>query len=346
MELVQAALAGDRRAVARLITRIENNCEDVQSVLADLYPYAGRAYVIGVTGAPGAGKSTLVGQLAKAYRTSRPKVGVVAVDATSPFSGGAILGDRIRMRDLAGDSGIFVRSMATRGNLGGLASTTAEVVKVLDAVGYDPIIVETVGTGQAEIDIARLAHTVLVVEAPNMGDEIQALKAGILEIADILVVNKCDCAGAERTSAALEMMLSLDRAGGAYYDALCSSLIRLTDPPQPGMAPSTEKATNDDAGNRWRPRLVKTNALQGEGVPDLMQAIADHRHYLEATHERQRRDWMRVMHELEQTLYQALMKRLLDGIDQTHLTSLLARVAAREIDPYAAVRQLIAQCWS
>jgi len=346
VELVRAALAGDRRAVARLITRIENNCEDVQNELAELYPYAGRAYVIGVTGAPGAGKSTLVGQLAKAYRASQPKVGVVAVDATSPFSGGAILGDRIRMRDLAGDPGIFVRSMATRGNLGGLASTTAEVVKVLDAVGYDPIIVETVGTGQAEVDIARLAHTVLVVEAPNMGDEIQALKAGILEIADILVVNKCDCVGAERTSAALEMMLNLDRAGGSFHDMLCSSLALLTGPPQPATALAAGKAADADAGNRWRPRLIKTNALQGEGIPDLVQAIADHRQYLEASQELQRRDWVRVMHELEQTLYQALMKRLLDGIDPAHLTNLLARVVAREIDPYAAVRQLIAQCWS
>jgi len=195
--LIERLLTGDRRAIARLITIIENDGADAQEALAALYPHTGQAHIVGVTGAPGTGKSTLVNELAKVYRQRDRTVGIIAVDPTSPFSGGALLGDRIRMRDLSGDPGIFIRSMATRGSLGGLARATADAIKVLDAAGYQTIFVETVGAGQAEVDIAKAAHTTIVVEAPGLGDEIQAFKAGITEIADIFVVNKADREGAE-----------------------------------------------------------------------------------------------------------------------------------------------------
>ena len=209
--LVDGALQGDRRALSRLISRVEDGGAEAWSALASLYPRTGQAQVVGVTGAPGTGKSTLVSEIAKYTRQHHPAitVGIVAVDPTSPFSGGAVLGDRIRMRNLAGDAGVFIRSMATRGSLGGLARATTDVVKVLDAVGFQLILIETVGAGQSEVDIARTADTVIVVEAPGLGDEVQAIKAGILEIADILVVNKADRDGVQSTVNALHTMLDL-----------------------------------------------------------------------------------------------------------------------------------------
>ena len=211
-ELIAGALAGDRLALARCISHVENETVTSQAILRALFAHTGHAHIIGVTGAPGTGKSTLVNALTQAYRRAGLTVGVVAIDPTSPFTGGAILGDRVRMRSLSGDSGVFIRSMATRGSLGGLSKTTADVVMVLDAAGFDRIIVETVGVGQAEVEIASTAHTTLVIEAPGMGDEVQAIKAGILEIADILVVNKADREGADRTVMALEMMLNMGHA--------------------------------------------------------------------------------------------------------------------------------------
>src|SRR5512139_3056363 len=204
MSPTEQILRGERRAIARQISGIENDRPEARQVLAELYPSTGRAYLIGLTGAPGTGKSTLVNELAKAYRRENKTVAIISVDPTSPFTGGAILGDRIRMYDLAGVPGVFVRSMATRGSLGGLARATADAAKVFDAAGFDIILIETVGVGQAEVEIASLAHSVVVVEAPGLGDEIQAIKAGILEIADVLVVNKCDLPGAEQTARALK----------------------------------------------------------------------------------------------------------------------------------------------
>src|SRR5512136_939802 len=197
MELVEQALAGNRRALARLISQVENDGSLAAQTLAAIFARTGRARVVGVTGAPGTGKSTLVSELAKAYRGTGQTVGIVAVDPTSPFSGGAVLGDRIRMRDLSGDPGVFIRSMATRGSLGGLARATASAIKVLDAAGFDLIMVETVGAGQSEVEIAQTAHTVVVVEATGMGDDVQAIKAGLLEIADVFAVNKADRPGAD-----------------------------------------------------------------------------------------------------------------------------------------------------
>src|SRR5574338_1269218 len=210
MSLTASVLEGNRLALARLLTQVENDLPEGRAALAELFPHTGQAHLIGVTGAPGTGKSSLVNQLALHFRkTEGRRVGIVAVDPSSPFSGGAVLGDRVRMRDLSGDPGVFIRSMATRGSLGGLARATASVVQVFDAAGFEVILIETVGAGQAEVDIARLAHTTLVVEAPGLGDDIQAIKAGILEIADILVINKADRPGVENTEKALKSMLEL-----------------------------------------------------------------------------------------------------------------------------------------
>ena len=205
MDMFDEVLAGERLALARLLTLVENDTPKGRAALDYLYPHTGRAHLIGITGSPGTGKSSLVNQLAKSFRSAGvEKVAVIAVDPSSPFTGGALLGDRVRMRDLSGDPGVFIRSMASRGALGGLARSTASATQVLDAAGFEIILIETVGAGQSEIDIARLAHTVLVVEAPGLGDDIQAIKAGILEIADIMVVNKCDLPGAEQTARALK----------------------------------------------------------------------------------------------------------------------------------------------
>jgi LAO/AO transport system kinase len=221
MSLVESLLAGDRLALSRVLSQVENHTSQGQAALSELFPHAGHAQLVGITGAPGTGKSSLVNQLARYYRQppqgEQPRrVAVVAVDPSSPFTGGAILGDRIRMRDLAGDPGVFIRSMATRGSLGGLAGTTSSLVQVLDAAGFETILIETVGVGQAEVDVAQLAHTVLVVEAPGMGDDVQAIKAGILEIADVLVVNKADQSGATNTERILRGMLELAHPARHY----------------------------------------------------------------------------------------------------------------------------------
>src|SRR5829696_5377364 len=210
MSFTESILAGNRLALARLLTQVENDSADGRAALTELFPHTGKAHLIGVTGAPGTGKSSLVNQLALHYRKQAgKKVAIVAVDPSSPFTGGAVLGDRVRMRDLSGDEGVFIRSMATRGSLGGIAKKTAAIVQVFDAAGYKIIIIETVGAGQSEVDIARLAHTTIVVEAPGLGDEIQAIKAGILEIADVLVINKADRPGVENTERALRSTLEL-----------------------------------------------------------------------------------------------------------------------------------------
>ena len=260
MSLASSVLAGKRLALARLLSQIENDHPSGRAALVELFPHTGQAHLVGVTGAPGTGKSSLVNRLAHYYRhpppgVSQRKVAIVAVDPSSPFTGGAILGDRVRMRDLAGDPGIFIRSMAARGSLGGLAPTTASMVQVFDAAGFEIIMIETVGAGQAEVDIARLAHTTLVVEAPGLGDEIQAIKAGILEIADILVVNKADRPGVENTERALRSMLDLAHPTRRIFK-------------HHGLdetAPLLEWESNDDS--LWVPPIVRTVATQGDGLP-------------------------------------------------------------------------------
>jgi len=312
VELAPRILEGDRRALAHLISLIEDDGPPAREALAALHPHTGRAHVIGVTGAPGTGKSTLVNELAKGFRRRGATVGIVAVDPTSPFTGGALLGDRVRMRDLAGDPGIFIRSMATRGSLGGLARATGDVVRVLDAAGFAVVLVETVGVGQAEVDIARTAHTTIVVEAPGLGDDVQALKAGLMEIADILVVNKADRPGAAQTARALEIALELGRNNAG-----------------PGK----------DAA--WRPPVLKTIALDGSGVAEVLEAIAAHRAYLESSGLWAHRERARARDDLLRALEEELLGRLLAGVGEVAIEDWVDRIARREVDVYTAVQALI-----
>ncbi len=318
-ELAQAVRAGQRLALARLLSLIENEQPQGEAVLTELYPLTGRAYIVGVTGAPGTGKSSLVNELAKTLRAKTypglhasrpPAVAIVAVDPTSPFSGGAILGDRIRMRDLAGDAGVFVRSMASRGSLGGLAHTTSSVADALDAAGFEVILIETVGAGQAEVDIARHAHTTLVIESPGMGDDIQALKAGILEIADLLVVNKADLPGAENAVRVLRAALDLaGNVGGAEA--------------------------------RWQVPILQAVATTGQGVQILVEALLRHREYLQASGLWRERGQQRAAAALEARLRDRLAERWHAAQPDGRYREILARIVRRELSPAAAVQEML-----
>ena len=326
--LTEALLAGNRRALARVISHIENNTDLAMPLLAALYPRSGQAHIIGVTGAPGTGKSTLVNALARKYRQQGLTVGIIAIDPTSPFSGGALLGDRVRMRDLAGDAGVFIRSMATRGSLGGLAQATADVIMVLDAAGFQRIIIETVGVGQSEVEIASAAYTTVVVEAPGLGDEVQAIKAGILEIADIFAVNKADRDGVDRTVMALKMMLNLgtsDRLQVMHHGRMLP--INLPEMPE--------------RQQEWTPPVIKTIATSGQGADELIAAIEEHRMYLEQSGGRVLRDHLRAATELRMILRDYLLEELLARIEPEQLERLVQAVARRELDPYTAARQLV-----
>jgi LAO/AO transport system kinase len=307
MDLIERILRGDLRAAGRLITMVENATPEAVAALKALYPHTGHAYVIGVTGPPGSGKSTLTDRITRELRELGKTVGIVAVDPTSPFTGGAILADRIRMQRHSLDDGVFIRSMASRGHLGGLARATNDVVDVLDAMGKDYILVETVGVGQAEVDIMRTAHTTLVVAVPGLGDEIQAIKAGIMEIGDLFVVNKADREGADRTVLEIEMML--------------------------------EHGDSDDG---WHPRIFKTVASRGEGVEALTQGVLEHREFLfeEDGHGRKRRERTRWI--FRGLLEERLAARAMDRISrQGGLDPLVERIASRETDPYSAVEEVL-----
>lgn len=333
MTLVSDLLGGNRRALARLITQIENQAESAQEALAVLYPHTGRAHLVGVTGAPGTGKSSLVNQMALRLRGRQQTVAILAVDPTSPFTGGAILGDRIRMRDLAGDAGVFIRSMASRGSLGGLAARSADVIKALDAAGFDLILIETVGAGQAEVEIARHAQTVVVVEAPGMGDDVQAIKAGILEIADVLVVNKADDPRAKNTHAALRTMLELSgRSAARQMVAHHGHLVEVVMP---------QAASLSANGDGWTVPIHLTNALNGEGVDGLLDAVNAHRDHLRASGEMERRDRARVAAELDGLLREALVERLLQKVDRARLNELIEQAAARQIAPQTVIDRLL-----
>jgi len=306
--LVARVLEGDPRAIARAITWIESDLPEAADLVRGLFARTGRAYLVGVTGPPGAGKSTLVDRLTALLRQAGETVGVVAVDPTSPFSGGAVLGDRVRMQAHAGDSGVFIRSMATRGHLGGLARATGEAALVLDAAGKDVILIETVGVGQDEIEIVRTADVSIVTLVPGTGDEIQALKAGIMEIADIFVVNKADRDGADRTVASVESLLALE----------------------------------DWPPDRWRPPVLKAQANQGLGVDGVLDAVRRFRDHGRGVHDTRRR------FRAATRLRELLADRLLDHVTGRILAPgemelLVERIATREIDPYTVVSEILAR---
>ena len=303
-ELSQAVLNGQYRALAQAVSLVEREDPKAERLLAEVYPSTGRARVIGITGSPGAGKSTLVAALAKHYRAQNKRVGIIAVDPTSPFTGGAILGDRIRMTDLYTDRGVFIRSMATRGFMGGLSKATNEVVDLLDASAFDVVIVETVGVGQDEVDVIRTVQSNIVVLVPGMGDDIQAIKAGIMEIGDIFVVNKADRPGADRTVTEVTMMMSLVEEHGDYV-----------------------------------PPIVKTVASAGKGIDDLDAAIAGHRAYLESSGELDRRNRERVRIRIETLLKERFMSRLMTATP--HFDQILDDVLHKRNNPHDAAEDVL-----
>lgn len=326
--LVQGVLSGDRRALARLITRVENRTPDAHAALAQLFPHTGRAHLIGVTGAPGTGKSTLVNAVARALRARNQSVGIVAVDPTSPFSGGAVLGDRIRMTDLAGDPGVFIRSMANRGSLGGLATTTSDVVRVMDAAGFDVILIETVGAGQSEVEIARTAYTTIVIDAPGLGDDVQAIKAGILEIADILVVNKADRPGVQNTVRALKAMLDLGHRFRTISHHGELMIQQDTTPDSPDY-------------DFWNVPILETVATEYQGIEAVIEAIEAHRAHLHESGMLADRERLRIESELAARLRDELLRRLMAARTPAVVVALVDRLVARDIDPAGAVQRLI-----
>jgi LAO/AO transport system kinase len=325
LELAEAVLEGDRRALARLLTAVENRTPAAESALRLLHPVAGQAHLVGITGAPGAGKSTLVAALIGEARRSGRTVSVIAVDPSSPITGGALLGDRVRMQSYASDDGVFIRSMASRGHAGGLAASSVAAATVLDAAGFDLILLETVGTGQSEVEVAAAADTTVVLEAPEMGDEVQAIKAGLLEVADIVVVNKGDRPGAQRTAAELRAMLSLT-AGSRHSGSVGGG----------GRDPGVERP------HPKRPEVLVTTATSGEGVPELLAAIGRHREGLGAAE-----GGIPVRRARAAALVWALLgDRVRRRLEDPHLaattTAALDAVVRHELDPYAAADRLLA----
>src|SRR5512133_2875851 len=333
--LVDRVVRGDVRAAARLMRDLDDGLPSATESLRALFPRTGRAYVIGLTGSPGAGKSSLTDRLVAHHRAAGQKVGVVAVDPTSPFTGGAILGDRIRMQDHALDPDVFIRSMATRGNLGGLSRATSDVVTVMDAMGKDVVLVETVGVGQDEIEVAELAHTVVVVAVPGMGDDVQAIKAGVLEIADVFAVNKADREGADRTVRDLQQMLDLRRSTATRPDLEHDGAHRMR---------ATEAWSPDDPAF-WEPPIVKTVAIRDDGIAELAEAIESHRAHLETTGHRHDREIARAragfLAMLRERLVAGALQRL--SAERGQLDEIAARIVARQADPFQLVDELAAR---
>jgi LAO/AO transport system kinase len=330
MTYSQAILNGDRLALSRLLTQVENDTPESRAALIELFPHTGKAHLIGVTGAPGTGKSSLVNQLALYYRKAEKKrVAIIAVDPSSPFTGGAVLGDRVRMRDLAEDTGVFIRSMATRGSLGGLAKSTANMAQVFDAAGFDVIIIETVGAGQSEVDVARLAHTTLVVEAPGLGDDIQAIKAGILEIADILVINKADHIGVEMTEKALKSMLELAHPTARIFQHHGAAMQAAAPPQKLPAAPL------------WIPPIQRTIATEGKGIAELAESIARHAAHLTHSGDWAARERTRIEMELDLLIREELISRFRQTLPQNHYEKLLTQIIQREISPGETVKLLL-----
>ncbi len=305
-QLVEELLQGNRRAAARLISQVENDEPQKLDLLKEIYPHTGKAYIVGITGAPGSGKSSLVDCLLQKMRSDNLTVGVIAVDPTSPFSGGAILGDRIRMQDHALDAGIFIRSMGTRGSLGGLSRATREAIQVLDAFGKDIVIVETVGVGQSEVDIVRTADSTLVVLTPAGGDSVQTIKAGIMEIADIFVINKADIPGAERTATEINAMLDMK-----------SSM-------------------------QWRPPVIPTISTRSEGIDELWEELSRHRSHLKESGRLLEIRRQRVRRELTEQVEYLVKNRIWDQVKETiELDDLVEKIVLRQQDPYSTARNLL-----
>ncbi|WP_461864730.1 methylmalonyl Co-A mutase-associated GTPase MeaB [Thermococcus sp.] len=307
-ELIERMLKGDKRAAARLITLVENDDEKAAEIVKKIYRHTGKAHIVGITGPPGSGKSTLLDKLIKAARAEGKIVGVIAIDPTSPFTGGALLGDRIRMQRHSTDPGVFIRSMATRGSLGGLAKATNDAIKVLDAYGCDVIFVETVGVGQIEVDIVRTADTVVLTTVPGLGDDIQAIKAGLTEIADIFVVNKADKEGADATVFELELMLDIEK----------------------------EKWKDS-----WRPKILKTIAMTGRGVKELWEVIREHREYLLKTGKIAEKKKFRAEEEVKTIVSSMIAKRIGRKMQEDELMFLIDKILSREIDPYSAAEVVL-----
>ena len=308
MDIVSELLNGSKLAISRAITAVENEYDEAVEIMQKLYPHTGNSYVIGITGPPGAGKSTLTDKLTKEYRSRGKTVGIIAVDPSSPFSGGAILGDRIRMNELTMDEGVFIRSMATRGSLGGMSRKTAEVVKILDAAGKDIVIIETVGVGQSEVDIVKTADTTLVVLVPGLGDDIQAIKAGILEIGDVFAINKADHEGVERLNIEIEMMLDLDQSE--------------TD---------------------WRPKITRTVASQNQGIVELADSIEEHKVHLIKSGLIQKRRFERTRNEILTMLDEGIKVYLKKKVAGSRFESMTNEVSQRKSDPYTAVNALLGE---
>jgi len=305
-DIAQGVLAGDRRSIAKAITIVENNAAEAQKLIALLYAHTGKAQIIGLTGPGGSGKSTLIEKIVREYRRKGKTVGVIAVDPTSPFTGGAFLGDRIRMQELSTDEGVFIRSMATRNYLGGIAKATKDAVKILDAAGKDIILVETVGAGQSEVEIIKVAQTIVVIHAPGLGDEIQAIKAGLMEIADIFVVNKADRENADKAVTDIQAILQLN---------------------------NKEKA--------WKPPVLKTVALSGDGVPQLIEKIEEHRVFLEREKELRRKLW-KAEAELTEAIKEKVVTSIIEELKREgKFEELLQRILEREIDSASAAEKLL-----
>jgi LAO/AO transport system kinase len=338
-QLSQRVLAGDVRAASRLMRNIDDGMPGATLDLQALFPRTGRAYIIGITGSPGAGKSTLTDRLITRYRQQGKRVGVLAVDPTSPFTGGAILGDRIRMQEHATDPGVFIRSLATRGNLGGLSRATGDCIRVMDAMGQDIVLVETVGVGQDEIDIAQMAHTTIVVAVPGMGDDVQAIKAGILEVADLFAVNKADLDGADRMVRELRMMLELRHAVKAPpmdHDAHHRMV----------LAKAHGRPVEEPPASReWEPPILKVVAARNQGIEELVEAVERHRAFLDETGLRRDRERARAAMQFVALLRERLLRGALGRLERERgrLDEVASRIAERKADPYALAEELASQ---